>query len=42
MEEETKKLVNEKIRELINSDSPIEFNKAIDLLKALNNPSEYK
>ncbi len=40
MEEETKRLVNEKVRELINSDNLTDLNKAIELLKALNNSSK--
>lgn len=39
MEEETLKIINKKIRELlVNNDDRVSFEKAIDLIKALNNP----
>lgn len=39
MEEETKKVANQKIRDLLNDDeNPTSMYKAIDLIKAINNP----
>ena len=38
MEEETMKIINNKIRKLLENDDSISFNRAIDLIKALNNP----
>lgn len=38
MEEETLKIINEKIRKMLSEENDMNFYKAIDLIKALNNP----
>lgn len=38
MEEETLKIINEKIRKILSEENDTNFYKAIDLIKALNNP----
>lgn len=38
MEEETLKIINEKIRKILSEENDMNFYKAIDLIKALNNP----
>lgn len=38
MEEETLKIINEKIRKILSEENDVNFYKAIDLIKALNNP----
>ncbi len=38
MEEETKKIINEKIREFLKEDDTRHFDRAVQLIKAIKNP----